>query len=152
MTQPAAKVVKRGRGHPPHEPTQQSRMTVEIMVAGGIIYDDIAAYIGISLPTLRKHYAHELAVGKTKIDTIVVGEHLKRIKAGDFPAIKWWEQSRMNWRGDVDDPGRAAEANMRVSIELVGEPAPPTIEHEPQRSDDRGRDDNPIRKHVQLIG
>ncbi len=41
--------------------------------------------------TLRKHYRHELDTGQITVNAMVVGEHLKRIKAGDFPAIKWWE-------------------------------------------------------------
>lgn len=99
--------------------------------------------------TLRKHYRHELDTGQITVNAMVVGEHLKRIKAGDFPAIKWWEQSRMGWRGDTGEDGMAPAANMRVTVELVGEPAPPTIDHAPQ-SDDRGRVD--VRKHVQLVG
>ena len=130
------------------------RDTVKVMVAGGIIQADIARSKGISLPTLRKHYRAELDNGKTELDTMVVVEHVKLIKKGDFAAIKWWQQSRMGWRGDgVDEDGRErADRSMRVTIELVGEPAPPTIDHAPVRSDDRTRGDNPIRKHVQLVG
>ena len=69
---------------------------------------------------------------------MVVGAHLKRIKAGDFAAIKWWEQARMGWRGDTtDEDSRQPEQPMRVVVELVGEEAPPTIDHAPLRPEDR---------------
>ena len=55
--------VKRGRGQPPHEPTQVDRDTITAMVAGGIAQVDIARCRGISLPTLRKHYRGELDSG-----------------------------------------------------------------------------------------
>ena len=83
---------------------------------------------------------------------MAIVEHVKAIKRGDFAAIKWWQQSRMGWRGDAgDDPGRQPEASMRVVVEFVGDAAPaaPTIDHEPQ-SDDRSRE--VLRKHVQLVG
>jgi hypothetical protein len=143
-------VERRGCGRPTHVPTKIDRDTVVVMVAAGVQQDDIAKARGISTKTLRKHYRPELDTGQTTIDTIVVSEHLKRIKAGDFPAIKWWEQARMNWRGDAgDEDGRLPEAAMRVVVEFVGEPAPtpPPIDHEPT---DRGRD--AARKHVKLVG
>jgi hypothetical protein len=137
---------KRGPGRPAHRATAASRRAISVMVAAGMRHSDIAAAQGISLPTLAKNYRFELDTAKTKIDAEVVGAHLQQVKYGNFPAIKWWEQSRMGWRGEEPEP-RAPDADMRVTIELVGEPAarPATIDHEP---DDRDQ----LRKNVQLIG
>ena len=97
----------------------------------------------------------ELDNGKTELDTMVVVEHVKLIKKGDFAAIKWWQQSRMGWRCDAgDEDGRLPDRSMRVVVEFVGDaaPAPATIDHAPPRPDDRGRAADTVRKHVQLVG
>jgi hypothetical protein len=53
-------------GHPPHAPTQKLRDTVESLAGGGLPQRDIATLIGISPPTLRRHYAQELLIGSAK--------------------------------------------------------------------------------------
>jgi hypothetical protein len=150
----ASSPAKRPAHRPAHEPTKVDRDTVKVMVAGGIIQADIARSKGISLPTLRKHYRAELDNGKTELDTMVVVEHVKLIKKGDFAAIKWWQQSRMGWRGDNgDDDGRERpERTMRVTIELVGEPAPSTLDHAPLPREDRKPALNGVRRNVRFVG
>jgi hypothetical protein len=122
-----------------------------MMVAAGIYLEDIARARGIAKMTLTKHYREEIDNGKTKIDTMVVSEHIKAIKRGDGPMIKWWEQSRMGWRGEARED-QPADQSMRVVVEFVGEPGPArqTIEHEPRVADDRDRE--AVRRNVQLIG
>jgi hypothetical protein len=141
----------RKRGQPPHEPTKVDRDTVSVMVAGGIAQSDIARARGISLGTLRKHYKTELETGATALNTICIIEHVKRIKTGDFQAIKWWQQSRMGWseRIIVDD-GKPADTPMRVVVEFVGEAAAPRVDQSAPRTGSRLPDD--IRKNVQLVG
>src|ERR1700722_8849020 len=113
---------KRPANRPPHEPTQVDRDTVSAMAAGGIAQADIARCRGISEPTLRKHYAEELATGMTALNTMVILAHIERIKAGDFQAIKWWQQSRMGWSERIlVDHGKPAVTPMRVIVEFVGE-------------------------------
>src|ERR1700733_14601393 len=97
-SKPAAPLpTKHPANRPPHQPTKVDRDTVSVMAAGGIAQADIARCRGISEPTLRKHYAEELATGMTALNTMVILAHIERIKAGDFQAIKWWQQSRMGW-------------------------------------------------------
>ena len=152
--QPDELPAKRGRGQPAHEPSKAYRDAVTLMVSGGTAQAKIARWLRIDLKTLRKHYREELDNGATSINMMVVSEHLKLIKKGNFPAIKWWEQSRLGWRGDArDDEGRLPDQSTRVIVEFVGEPAssPVTIDHAPLRPDDRGGRDA-VRKHVKLVG
>jgi hypothetical protein len=109
-----------------------------VMVAGGIAQVDIARARGISALTLRKHYRAELTNGMTALNTIVLIGHVKRIKAGDFQAIKWWQQARMGWseRVVVDD-GKPPDTPMRVIVEFVGEAAPSRVEQSAPRSGSR---------------
>jgi hypothetical protein len=99
-------------------------------------------------PTLRKHYRAELSAGRTALNTIVLIEHLKRIKAGDFQAIRWWQQCRMGWseRIVVHD-GKPADAPVRIIVEFVGEAAAPRAE---QSSGSRLSEN--LRGTVQLVG
>jgi hypothetical protein len=117
-------------------PTKTDRDTVAVMVAGGIAQADIARARGISERTLRNHYKDEIEAGATHLNTVVLVEWIKRIKAGDFQAIKWWCQSRMGMseKLSIDDPARA-EA-LRVVVELVGQAsraARPVVDVEPAR-------------------
>ena len=86
---------------PAFEPTKEQRLTVEVMTAGGIDQASICGLLKISLKTFRKHFRHEIDTSVANISMIVVAAHLKRVKAGDMNAIKWWEQSRMNWQERV---------------------------------------------------
>jgi hypothetical protein len=112
-------------GKPPHVPTDADRQTVSLMVAGGIAQEDIARARKLGLTTLRKYYRDEIATGTTAINTVVILAHVKRIRAGDFHAIKWWEQARMGWSEHVVvDEGKRSDTPMRVIVELVGDAAP----------------------------
>jgi hypothetical protein len=148
---PARLPTKRGRGAPSHEPTKADRDMITVMVAGGIKQADIARAKGIDIKTLRKHYREELDNGASSINTMVLVEHIKLIKKGEFQAIRWWEQARMGFRGDAEDPGKVADQSMRIVVELVGEKPPTTIDHAPLRQDERGGREM-VRKNVQLVG
>lgn len=53
-------------GRRPFEPSEEDREKVRVLKAGGMSDDAVATAIGISAPTLRKHFAHELDVGTAK--------------------------------------------------------------------------------------
>ena len=143
-SQPRVLPAKRGR--PAFEPTPMQRETVKVMVAGGIQQPAIAGVLGISEPTLRRHFRKEIANGAAEVALLVVAAHLKRIRAGDMRAIEWWEKSRMGWMERVVvDEGKLADTPLRVVIELVGD-APVQIEQE------RPRPSFDAAKRVQLIG
>jgi hypothetical protein len=48
------------RGRPPHVPTDEKRLKVRVLLAFTGDEEEVAAGIGISVPTLRKHYFREL--------------------------------------------------------------------------------------------
>lgn len=136
----------------PHVPTRETRQTVELMTAGGIVQEAIAEYIGIkAIKTFRKYYRREVAIGATKINTLVIGQHIKKIQAGDMRAIEWWEKARMGWTEKIMvDDGKPADTPMRVIVELVGEAAAPRVDQSAPRAGPRLPDE--VRKNVQLVG
>lgn len=53
----------RGPGRPEHVPTAESRERVRVGAGGGMSHEGLAMVLGISRPTLLKHYAFELGAG-----------------------------------------------------------------------------------------
>ena len=94
-----------------HQPTDKTRSEVSALASFGIPQMDIAAYIGVSHPTLRKHYDHELKVSYIKANA-AVGDYLYRLASGmalkdpENPAshsecsrsAMFWAKTRMQWR------------------------------------------------------
>jgi hypothetical protein len=127
---------KRSRGKPLHVPDKASQNRVTVWSGGGIEQELIAQSLGISRPTLVKHYADQLAVGKATMDGLAVSALAAAMQRGGKEAVvaaKWWTQSRMNWveRVVVDD-GKPGDTPMRVIVELVGDA--PTDQHQQART------------------
>jgi predicted transcriptional regulator len=58
-------MAQRGRGHI-FRPTDEQRDNVEIYVCGGMTHEEIAVVLGITKPTLEKHFQDELAHGRAR--------------------------------------------------------------------------------------
>lgn len=80
-----------GRGRPEHIPTTRNRNKVMVLLALGWSVEKIAASIGITRPTLKKHYFRELKVrdeARARLEgELVVGMAAKAL-AGDVPAYR----------------------------------------------------------------
>ncbi len=88
---------------PSHTPSKESRALVKVMAAGGIEQAHMAGALGISRPTLRKHYKTEIAHGGSEANAQVVAALFKAAVGsanapGNVKAQIWWTQSRMGWR------------------------------------------------------
>ena len=106
---------------------------VRMMVAGGIIYDDIAAAIGISRSSNKTHYRTELKSGSILTNAMVIA-NLYRHATGDHPnaavtAAKWWTQARLGWSekhefsgpggSPLNPPGQSYVVRMPTPVESV---------------------------------
>lgn len=84
----------------PHDPTEETRKTVQAMAGYGIPHEDISTVLGISPHTLRKHYARELATGHI-IANSKVAQNLFRIATGEgreaVTAAIFWLKTRAQW-------------------------------------------------------
>lgn len=69
----------RGPGRPPHEPTEETREIVVAMVARGDGHAEIAEAIGVSEPTLLKHYEEELDTPGPQAALALDGEETPRV-------------------------------------------------------------------------
>lgn len=100
---------------PAHEPTEKTRTEVRTLASFGIPQKNIADYIGISKPTLAKHYPEELRLASIKANAQVFtflysaasGMALKTKKdekptgatfADCLRAAMFWAKTRGGWR------------------------------------------------------
>jgi hypothetical protein len=123
-------------GHrPPYEPTDKDRLTVKVMVAGGIEQTAIAGVLGISHVTLRKYFRREIDTGAAEIGAQIVAS-LITMAVGQKPApgrnavtpnvnaAKWYTQARMGWSeritvvdgGTETDPRTMSDADLDAEI------------------------------------
>jgi hypothetical protein len=87
-------------GRPPHTPTETTSKQVERMAAIGLPETDIATVIGITAPTLRRHYRKELDIGLAKANLAVATNLFRQATKDDprsFPHIKFWLNCRAGW-------------------------------------------------------
>lgn len=89
-------------GRPSHEPTSQLREQVKTMAGLGVPDYDIAKVVGVSPPTLRKHYAEELDVGHVVANAKVAQTLFKTATDPTNPksavAAMFWLKCRAGWR------------------------------------------------------
>lgn len=74
------------RGRPEHEPTDELRLKVRVLKAGAMSQVAIAEAIGISEPTLRKHYSLELDQGSAIVTAEVLMARYHSAMGGSVPA------------------------------------------------------------------
>lgn len=93
---------------PLHQPTDENRAEVRALASFGVTQEDIAAFIGISKPTLAKYYPDELRVSSIKANA-TVGKYLYNLASGMAlkngathgdcsRAAMFWAKTRMGWR------------------------------------------------------
>jgi hypothetical protein len=90
-------------GRPPFVPADEDRAVVKLLVACGMSQDRVCLRIRgndgkpICEATLKRHFAHELMVGKVEVETIVLTQFMAAIKRGERWAICKYMDQRM-WR------------------------------------------------------
>lgn len=79
------------RGRPAHIPTQENRCKVMLLLAQGRPSDRIAAALGITAKTLRKHYSRELRdrdEARARVDGALVMMLWRSAQDGNVAAMK----------------------------------------------------------------
>lgn len=75
---------------PEFKPTPAQRRQVSVLAAAKMSEERIAAVIGISRVTLRKHFAEELTGGKAKRNAAVLQAIYKQALSGNVSAMRLW--------------------------------------------------------------
>jgi len=92
-----------------HKPTKESRATAESTSGLGLPHEQIAMLIGIDDKTLRKHYRHELDMGKAKANGQIAKTLFQKATAGDTTSLIWWTKSQMRWAETVKQEHTGAD-------------------------------------------
>lgn len=88
---------------PPHKASEDARKTVRLLSGFGIPHDQIAAEIGVSPPTLHKHYQEDLDAGTRQANARVAQSLFKKATGEGSQSVTaaiWWTKARMGWRGE----------------------------------------------------
>jgi len=80
-----------------HVPTDKTKEQVLSASGLGLPQVQIAALLGISDVTLRKHYEKELAVGKATASAQIAKSLYNKAVSGDTTAAIWWTKAQMGW-------------------------------------------------------
>jgi hypothetical protein len=96
--------------------------------------------VGISIPTMLRHYKTELAIGKAMMDGLAIstlGQAMQRGGKEAVVAAKYWTTCRMGWTEKVavqnlDQHGNPA--NAEVVYRWADPPPMPPTEPEPEKS------------------
>jgi DNA-binding CsgD family transcriptional regulator len=100
-------------GRPEHVPTVETRDRVEVLVAGGMHQWQIAAALGISVPTLCEHYAEQLENGSSRKKAEVLEALFKAATEGaNVTAQKAWLAQPGGLEHDPPNRPPAKEAPM----------------------------------------
>jgi len=83
---------------PAHEPTEDQRHIVEVLVAGGTPKTIIARALSIGMKTLQRHYTDELDSGLELANAKVVRRLFRLIEQGSTPATIFWLKTRAGWK------------------------------------------------------
>jgi len=108
-----------------HEPNDATRQMVQLHVSTGTPRDHIARLVGISQPTLRKHYKDELDLGLSKANATIAGVLFNKAKAGDSAAAMFWLKTRAGWSertihaGDSENPIHVKVSAQAERTELI---------------------------------
>ena len=108
-------------GREPFIPTADEQSQVELLSGYGLPFEQICAVIrnGISMATLRRHFAEELVKGKAKANAQVGRGLFQKAMAGDTTAMIWWTKSQMKWSETVKQELTGAEGKELTGIQVT---------------------------------
>lgn len=104
---------------PAHQPTEATRATAEALAGvAGFRQAEIAAFLGITEKTLRKHYRAELDRATVTAVAKVAETLFQKAIAGDVTAMIFWLKARAGWSDKPTDSGDDAPPPTRVVIQV----------------------------------
>jgi len=105
-----------------HHPTKWTRLKVRMLVIGGIPNDEIAKCMGISNPTLWKHYRQDIETGTAECIAMVTGKLMEKIRNGDNNSIIFFLRTRGRWNPKSEiEMTHKLEVKPRTRSEIVNE-------------------------------
>lgn len=124
-------------GRPPYFPTEKDREQTRLLAAMGLAHGEIALVIGVSAPTLRRHFRKELDTGKLEANAKVAAALYRAATDRAKPSVVaqiFWLKTQAGWveprapREPVGDPpeaktetlGKKVQSNLAARTAQVG--------------------------------
>lgn len=106
-------------------PTPDQQHAVSCMISVGTPHDVIARAIGVSAPTLYRHFGHELKSGRAEIHAAIGRSITAMALSGDKTMMIFYAKAQMGWRertsvGFEDEHGRQLNPQQLFSIQIGG--------------------------------
>ncbi len=105
---------------PEHKPTAATRRRVSVAAGGGMTHEAIALALKISEPTLRKHYADELAAGAHGRRMDVLEKLYTSARRGSTSAARAYLAHQAQFtplaEGQLQDGGKGSKAPKPVKV------------------------------------
>jgi hypothetical protein len=106
--------------NPPHKPTEGTRAQVEALAGYlGLPQSEVAACLGITEKTLRKHYRAELAHATVRANATVAHALFQKAVNGDTTAMIFWLKARAKWSEKAVESDDDAPPPVRVEVSVV---------------------------------
>jgi hypothetical protein len=125
-------MAKHPGGRPKYTPTEADRATVRNMAAAGIPQRNICqclGSIGISEPTLRKHFSKEMETAPFMVIGFAMSKLFQLIQEGNLGAICFFLKCKAGFvdRQQIDTRAVDADGNDRdvnITVEYIRAPRP----------------------------
>lgn len=136
---------RRDAGRPEHQATEENRNKIMMLLVFGKTNAEIAKAIGVSQPTLRKHYLQQLdqrKVARLQLDATRWSVLYAKILAGDIGAVK--ELGKMleaHDRAELASNFGAPQRERKPKVEKLGKKEIAQIEAENAGADSEWGDD-----------
>lgn len=110
-------------GRPQHVPDEKTRLQVKLMAAMGTSVIDIGKVVGISHPTVQKHYMAELETGHIEANAKVAQSLYQQATHRTKPNVTaciFWLKCRAGWREDQEAMGKKEMAELLAKVAQKG--------------------------------
>jgi hypothetical protein len=101
-------------GRKQHQPNKTTRDTVSLHAAVGTPQLLIAKVLGITQPTLRRHYRNELDLALVLANATIGGELFNKAKDGNTLAAIFWMKTRAGWSENKEQAADGAPEPLKV--------------------------------------
>lgn len=104
---------------PAHQPTRETKLLVKNLVAVGMLQEDIASKLDMSVDTLARHYRKELDEGIADANATIAKKLFDEAKSGNVACMIFWLKTRANWKETNRHELSGPEGKALPCIEVV---------------------------------
>jgi hypothetical protein len=112
------------KGRPTFEATEEQRKQVETLSGYGLTQEQIATFLDVSVPTLKKHFKPQLKRGKVAAVAVACQALFSNIKKGKEASIFFYLKTQAHWREKAEVEHTQAEP-AKIIIEAQQPPDEP---------------------------